>query len=142
METSNQQNNEVTMALICVCLACKLLKKVDFYRPQTKFGAGNIFTPVCHSVHGGEGHVWLPGGGMHGCRGACMVVGGYAWLLGGCVVGRACIGYDEIRSMSGRYASYWNAFFSLLEAKQVICLTWLLKLLICPASILRVCVCL
>ena len=24
--------------------------------------------------------------------------------------GGACIGYDEIRSMSGRYASYWNAF--------------------------------
>ena len=82
METSNQQNNEVTMALICVCLACKLLKKVDFYRPQTKFGAGNIFTPVCHSVHGGgacvvarRGHAWLPGG-MHGCGGVCVVAGG------------------------------------------------------------------
>ena len=24
--------------------------------------------------------------------------------------GGACVGYDEIRSMSGRYASYWNAF--------------------------------
>ena len=24
---------------------------LDFYRPQTKFGQGNIFTPVCHSVH-------------------------------------------------------------------------------------------
>ena len=35
---------------------------------------------------------WLPG------VGACVVVGG------------ACVGYDEIRSMSGRYASYWNAF--------------------------------
>ena len=22
----------------------------------------------------------------------------------------ACVGYDEIWSMSGRYASYWNAF--------------------------------
>ena len=32
------------------------------------------------------------------------------WLWGACVVaGEACIGYDEIRSMSGRYASYWNA---------------------------------
>ena len=36
-------------------------------------------------------------GGVHGC-------GGHAWLWG------ACIGYDEIRSMSGQYASYWNAF--------------------------------
>ena len=76
-------------------------------------------------MHGG-GCAWLLGG-MHGCRGACMVARwGYVWL--GCVcgfrgvcmvasqggvcmvVGGPCIGYDEIRSMSGRYASYWNAF--------------------------------
>ena len=40
-------------------------------------------------------------GGMHGCS------GGHAWFFLG---GGACVGYDEIRSMSGRYASYWNAF--------------------------------
>ena len=34
-----------------------------------------------------------------------MVVGGHAWLFGG-----ACMGYNEIRSMSRWYASYWNAF--------------------------------
>ena len=78
------------------------------------------------------GCVVAPGGqgGMHGCsRGACMValgghvwllLGGHAWLLWGvCVVarGRAWLlpggvsgFFDEIRSMSGRYASYWNAF--------------------------------
>ena len=39
-------------------------------------------------------------GGMHGCSwGACMV-----FPRG------ACIGYNKIRSMSGQYASYWNAF--------------------------------
>ena len=44
------------------------------YRPQTKLGQGNIFTPVCHSFHRG---------------GACMVAGGawlpegHAWLWGG-----------------------------------------------------------
>ena len=60
-------------------------------------------------MRGCGGHVWLLGGmcgcreGMHGCGGACMVAGGM-------VV--ACIGYDEIRSMSGRYTSYWNAFLS------------------------------
>ena len=37
--------------------------------------------------------------------GVCMVVGD----MHGCR-GRACIGYDEIRSMSVRYTSYWNAF--------------------------------
>ena len=86
------------------------------------------------------GHVWLlRGGGMHGCYGGVCVVfaggcvvfaRGHAWFFakgacmvfprgacvvfpgGACVVfpGGACIGYDEIRSMSGRYASYWNAF--------------------------------
>ena len=45
------------------------------------------------------------GGGMHGCRGACVVAGGTCM-----VAGEACMGYDEIQSMSGRYASYWNAF--------------------------------
>ena len=49
----------------------------------------------------GCGGIW----GMCGCRGACVVVGG------GVHGGRgACMGYDEIRSMCSRYASYWNAF--------------------------------
>ena len=76
-------------------------------------------------------------GGMHGCQGACMVVGGmhscqggmcgcqggHAWLWGVCmVVGGmkgVCMGYDEIWSMTGRYASYWNAFlfeFAFIES--------------------------
>ena len=44
-----------------------------------------------------------------------LSMGGLLWLPGACVgaggpsgVG-ACIAYDDIRSMSGRYASYWNA---------------------------------
>ena len=63
----------------------------------------------------GGGCAWLLQGGMCGCSG-----GWCAWFFGGvCVVFSggmhgffwgACIGYDEIRSMSGRYASYWNAF--------------------------------
>ena len=63
----------------------------------------------------GRGHVWQGGwvgvhgrGGMHGGGhawwGACMAGGGGA--QGGGMRGR----YYEIRSMSGRYASYWNAF--------------------------------
>ena len=55
-------------------------------------------------VHGCWGACMVAKGGMYGCKGACVVAGGCAWLWG------ACIGYDEIRSMSGRYASYWNAF--------------------------------
>ena len=79
-----------------------------------------------------RGHAWL-GGCM--TRGAC-VAGGHAWLggpcmagvcvaggLGACMAGGMCgwgacmtctppgryYGYG-IRSMSGRHASYWNAF--------------------------------
>ena len=91
---------------------------------------------VCMVVGGHAwlgGHVWLRGGtcgywgvcvvvgGMRGCRGgacmvaggACVVAGGHAWLPWGMRVCWGCIGYDKIRSMSGRYASYWNTF--LLE---------------------------
>ena len=53
---------------------------------------GYVFTGVCLSTPGG--------GGVRGCSGG-------AWFFPG---RGACIGYDEIRSMSGRYASYWNAF--------------------------------
>ena len=60
-----------------------------FTARKRNLGQGNIFTPVCHSVHRG---------GVRGCsRGACMValggpcmvtLGGRAWLLQGvaCVV--------------------------------------------------------
>ena len=65
-------------------------------------------------------HVWLLWGGMRGCSGgvmhgcsggACMVApGGHVWLLVGGMHGCSCGFFDEIRSMSGWYASYWNAF--------------------------------
>ena len=76
--------------------------------------------------------------GMHSClgggvvaQGACVAaLGGHAWLLqGACVVATrgACVVAPggggvhgirrdtEIRSMSGRYASYWNAFLYCCE---------------------------
>ena len=83
-------------------------------------------------VHGRRGHPWqgvcawhawwggcMAGGGirgMHGGGGVCMAGGGIRGR--GCVHGRegaSVVGgvrgrYYEIRSMSGRYASYWNAF--------------------------------
>ena len=77
------------------------------------------------------GCAWLLGGmcgcswegGMHGCswgacvvalRGACIVApGGCAWLLPGGVHGIRR--HMEIRSMSGRYASYWNAFLFIIS---------------------------
>ena len=72
-----------------------------------------------------RGHAWFYSGAC--IRGACVVLfggcmvlfGGCVWFyLGACVVlfGGVCVvfsvffGYNEIRSMSGQYASYWNAF--------------------------------
>ena len=103
-----------------------LFRDVITARKQS-LGQGNIFTPVCHSVHRGEGACVVargmcmvaPGaGGVGGC--ACLLRGGHAWFyLGGhawfysggaCVVFSVFFRYNEIRSMSGWYASYWNAF--------------------------------
>ena len=83
---------------------------------------------VCGFIQGGwwacvvlfRGHAWFYLGGMHGfIQGACMVLfggcvvflGGHAWFFQGGMCGFfSFFGYNEIRSMSGRYASYWNAF--------------------------------
>ena len=62
-------------------------------------------------MHGcSGGHAWLLLGGMRGCSGGCVVAPGGACMVapGGGVCG---IQRDmEIRSMSGQYVSYWNAF--------------------------------
>ena len=69
----------------------------------------------------GGGHAWqggmcggggVHGGGLHAWWGACMAGGmcGGGHVAGGGVRGR----YHEIRSMSGRYASYWNAFLFVI----------------------------
>ena len=54
-------------------------------------------------------------GGMHG-RGAC--VAGGAYMAGGvpCMPPGRYYGYG-IRSMSWRYASYWNALLSLIRLR-------------------------
>ena len=91
---------------------------------------------VCMVALGGGMHGYS-GGGMRGCSrggmrgclgGACVVApGGCAWLLrGACMVAprgvRGSSGgggvrgfFHEIRSMSGRYASYWNAFLFMVN---------------------------
>ena len=82
-----------------------ILMFVDCYRPLRQ---GNVFTPVCHSVHVG-------GGGVHG-RGACMT--GAMHGSGVCMAGGMCGRYYEIWSISGRYASYWNAFLFKLTVHE------------------------
>ena len=76
-----------------------------YYRPQRSCGQGNIFTPVCHSVHRGGSasmHAGIPtppdqvdppGPGRPPLHRE---------------------GDSSIWSTSGRYASYWNAFLFML----------------------------
>ena len=55
---------------------------------KRSLGQGNIFTPVCHSVHGGGGgRAWLEG--VCGWGGGHVWPGGHAWLGGVCGRGHA-----------------------------------------------------
>ena len=123
--------------------ANEVCKGLCFYRCLSVHGGACVVARrggACVVALGG-GHVWLllggGGRGMCGCsRGACMVAprgacvvaprgrmhgcsGGCAWLLlggvCGCSWGEGGVRgfFDEIWSMSGRYASYWNAFLSV-----------------------------
>ena len=117
---------------------CDSLLSFSFITARKRsLGQGNIFTPVCHSVHRGcvrgcsrggcvvapmgGWHAWLLQGGVVALGGCVVAAGGCAWLLPG---GGMCgIWRDtEIRSMSGRYASYWNAFLFNMKTK-----TWQFK---------------
>ena len=60
---------------------------------------------------------------MCGCGGMCVVVGGMHGCGGVCACLGGCIGYNKIRSMSGRYASYWNAFLLGLQSECYLVLT-------------------
>ena len=107
-------------------------KNIDvFLPPANEVCEGYVFTRVCHSVH--KGHAWqgacmrecMAAGGGYAWWGVCvaggMHGGGYVWQgdmqgsgEGGCMAGgHTCHGRNYgIRSMSGCYASYWNAFLS------------------------------
>ena len=79
----------------------------SFLQPTTKLGQGYVFTRVCDSVHRGIG--LCPAGGVS-------------------VWGSLCHG-DPPTVMSGRYASYWNAFLllntNISTDKLLLCLTFL-----------------
>ena len=92
-------------------------------------GVGHAWQGVCMAggMHGG-GCAWQGAcmAGEHAWQGACMaggvcMAGGLVWqgacmvMVGVCVHGGGCMActYYGIQSMSGRYASYWNAFLFL-----------------------------
>ena len=67
-------------------------------------------------------HAWFYLGGMCGfIPGGVVLFGGMrGFIQGGHVWFFQFFGYNEIRSMSGRYASYWNAF---LLIKVLLCIS-------------------
>ena len=69
---------------------------------------------VVGGMHGGGGYAWWQGACM--VVGACVVAGERACMVVGSMRGGrgACMGYKEIQSMSGQYASYWNEFLLIL----------------------------
>ena len=90
------------------------------YRPQRSWGKV-IFSEACvHILSTGGGHAWLLPGGVRGCSGGvCMVARG-AFVVAPGGGGMHGIRRDtEIRSMSGRYASYWNAFLFTLFSNEI-----------------------
>ena len=120
----------------------KVNARANFYRPQRSCGQGNIFTPVCHSVHRG---------GV--CLSACWDATppeqtppplDYVPSPPDYVSPRTTyppppdyvppwttypprVADSSIRSTSGRYASYWNAFlFSLIFVAAQCILRWIL----------------
>ena len=94
------------------------MKKLTYLPPANEVCEGYVFTRVCHSVHGGGGSAWQ--GGVHG-GGERVWQGGMHG--GGGMHGRGSMRgrYYEIRSMSGQYASYWNAFLFKRLISRVIC---------------------
>ena len=109
-------------------------------------GCAWLLRGVCVVALGG-GHVWLlrghawllRGGACVVAWGACMVLFGgacvvlfrggmHGFIRGGMRGFFSFFRYNEIRSMSGRYASYWNAFlFIQLSRKFVILSVYFIK---------------
>ena len=77
---------------------------ICYYRPPTKLREGNVFTGICLSTAGGggrEGWVLLVPGPFIEVDGRVCPEGGYVSLED--------MGYNGIRSVNRRFASYWNA---------------------------------
>ena len=112
--------------MMCILLSQHQLQVAPLIIARKRsLGQGNIFTPVCHSVHGGLAwlgwacmvgvHAWLQGG-MHDCGGD-MHDWGHAWLLGGvcgcqgvCGCSGACVVVGGMHGCRGHASSPGGAW--------------------------------
>ena len=98
-----------------------LVPYISIFPPHKQSCGKVMFSQVCLSVHGGGADLL-----SHILSG-----GGYIWyqvLPGGWVCpggGYSPPGYYGIRSTSGRYASYWNAFLFIVKNNSK--LRWVIK---------------
>ena len=91
----------------------RMIYPIALLPPATKLRQGNVFTAVCHSVHGGVCHTpW-----------ADTPPGRHPRAV-----------HAGIRSTSGRYASYWNAILYSLTILTRSVLVPIPCLLICRIS--------
>ena len=115
----------IMSSFFCLFLLVSATQDISFYRPQRSCGHGNIFTPVCHSF-------CSQGGGEGVCLSACLDTTPREQTpprreqtppAGSRPPGTTHIPLPTprsrqppreadsgIRSTSGRYVSYWNAF--------------------------------
>ena len=86
-----------------VCVIVDACDQVCIFTARKRsLGQGNIFAPVCHSVHSGGGSTWA---GTPGTRYTPR-----ARYTPQTRYTPRSSAYWEIRATSGRYASCWNAF--------------------------------
>ena len=89
------------------------LKSCRSLPPATKLQQGNVFTHVCHSVHGGVCHThprWADTPWADTPPPRANIPPDRHPL---------CAVHAGIRSTSGRYASYWNAFLFKIILKLI-----------------------
>ena len=116
------------MSVCCVqvlfCRGCYQQNQVHILPPATKLQQGNVFTPVCHSVHRGGVSATPPPwvdtpwadtpcpvhAGIHTPTAQCMLRYTPLFPVHAGIHIHLCAVHAGIRSTSGRYASHWNAF--------------------------------
>ena len=104
----------------CICSALHICAFSVYYRPQRSCGQGYVFTRVCDSVHrgGGSGQGELPPGRENPPPPQDQTPPWSRHPPEQTPPPRRAAD-SSIRSTSGRYASYWNAF--LLDKVNGLC---------------------
>ena len=117
----NDFNFVAKWILVCPwCPKCTLSYPLLITARKRSLGQGNLFTPVCHSVHRGRGSAQTPWMQTPpGCRAPELSRSPKLGRPPRCRPTRSWAEPPDadplLRSTSGRYASYWNAYLLYLS---------------------------